>query len=309
MKIIAEDFLFPEGPVYTDDGDLLLVEIAGESLIGVTAAGVRRRVAHIPGGPNGAALYKTGDIYVCNNGGFKWRTERGGLVPDGIAPDNSGGRIEVVNPATGKVERLYQHCDGKALNAPNDLVFDGEDGFWFTDHGHRRGRQIDRGSVYWAKADGSKIREVVDALLMPNGIGLSPDGKTLYVAETATGRLWSWRIIAAGEVEKIPWPSPHGGRLVHGFADYCRLDGLAVAASGDVCLATLERGSIAEFCQSSGKVSHYDVADLMVTNLCFGGPDNKTAFVTMSHSGRLAKIKWKQAGLPLNQSPRLDVMN
>ena len=53
---------------------------------------------------------------------------------------------------------------------------------WFTDLGKARDRDMDRGAVYWARSDGSEIREVVQPITTPNGIGLSPDEKTLYAS-------------------------------------------------------------------------------------------------------------------------------
>jgi len=83
---------------------------------------------------------------------------------------------------------------------------------------------MDRGAVYYAAADGSKITEVAFPMLTPNGVGLSPDEKTLYVAETEPARLWAFDIVEPGVVRKDPWPSPHGGRLVAGVGGYQRFD-------------------------------------------------------------------------------------
>ena len=112
--------------------------------------------------------------------------------------DYKGGSIQVVDPETGKFETLYDSCDGRKLNGPNDLVFDNAGGFWFTDLGKTRERDNDRGAVYYAKADGSKIEEKIFPLERPNGCGLSPDGKTLYVVETPTARCWALRAFGAG---------------------------------------------------------------------------------------------------------------
>src|SRR5208337_4829551 len=96
---------------------------------------------------------------------------------------------------------------------PNDIVFDQHGGFWFTDLGKVRARDQDRGAVYYARADGSLLVEVIQPMVHPNGIGLSPDGDTLYVAESLTGRLWAFEITGPGEIRRQPWPSPNGGRL------------------------------------------------------------------------------------------------
>ena len=177
------------------------------------------------GGPNGAAIGPGGKVYVCNNGGFNWlQDEKHGLRPIGQADDYSGGRIERVDPETGAIETLYTHCDGHMLRGPNDLVFDAHGGFYFTDLGKTRARDMDRGGVYYAKADGSFIKEIAAPTIYANGVGLSPDGRTLYYVETESARLWAMSINAPGEVERLPWPSPHGARLIYGAGGYQRFD-------------------------------------------------------------------------------------
>jgi gluconolactonase len=254
----------------------------------------------VPGALNGAALGPDGRIYLCNNGGFAWLREQGTLRPIQQADDYTGGGIDVYDPATGQVQRLYSACNGIGLKGPNDLVFDTSGGFWFTDLGKRRARDLDRGFVYYARPDGSELREVIGPLLTPNGIGLSPDGKTLYVAETETARLWAWDILSPGVVRKRPWPSPAGGTLVSGMAGYHRFDSLAVASSGNICIAALHACAIVEMSPDGARVQLHPVPDLGVTNLCFGGPDMRTAYVTLSHEGRLAAMDWHEPGLRLN---------
>jgi gluconolactonase len=158
---------------------------------------------------------------------------------------------------------------------------------------------MDRGFVYWAKADGSEIREAIGPIVTPNGIGLSPDGKWVYVAETETGRVWSWEITAPGEVRKRDFPSPHGGTLVTGFGGYIRLDSLAVAASGNICVAALHDCSVLEVSPDGSMIRRHPVPDEGVTNICFGGPDLKTAYITMSHEGKLGRMDWHEPGLRL----------
>jgi gluconolactonase len=300
MRIITTGLQFPEGPIAMPDGSVLLVEIARETLSRVQPDGRVEVVARIPGGPNGAAFGADGRIYVCNNGGFDWVREHGTHRPITQSKDYVTGSIEAVDLATGTVERLYERCNGRPLRGPNDLVFDRRGDFWFTDLGKRRDRDLDRGFVYWAKADGSEIREVIGPILTPNGIGLSPDERTLYVAETETGRLWAWEITGPGAVRLRPWPSPHGGTLVHGAGGYARFDSLAVAASGNICVAALHNASILEISPDGARAIDHPVPDLSVTNLCFGGPDLRTAFVTLSHEGRLAAVDWHEPGLRLN---------
>lgn len=283
------------------DGTILLVEIERQTLTRIDTAGRKEIVATLGGGPNGAAIGPDGYCYVCNNGGFRWHEDEQGLRPHGVPDSYDGGRIERVDLRTGRVEVLYTHGAAGRLRGPNDLVFDGGGGFWFTDLGKVRDRDLDRGSVYYAKCDGSSIQEVVFPMLFPNGCALSPDGDRLYVAETEAGRVWAFDIEAPGRLVKKPWPSPHGGELLVGLPGYQRLDSMAVEANGNVCVATLmENAGVTVISPQGGIVQHVPMPDRATTNICFGGKDLRTAYITLSMSGRLVAVEWPRAGLPLH---------
>jgi gluconolactonase len=221
------------------------------------------------------------------------------LRPAGPATDYAGGRIERIDPASGAISVLYDHCGPHRLVGPNDIVFDGLGGFYFTDLGKARARDRDWGGVYYALADGSKISEVVHPILTPNGIGLSPDGKTLYVAETETARLWGFDVLAPGVLAKAPFPSPHGGRLIAGLGGFQRFDSLAVDGAGHVCVATLVNGSVSVIHPTNGLLRQIAMPDMFCTNICFGGPDLRTAFLTLSGTGQLVAMEWECPGLRL----------
>ncbi len=300
MKVIADDLQFPEGPVCLPDGDLLVVEIRRGTLTRVKPDGKKTIVAHLGGGPNGAAVGPDGHVYVCNNGGFSWAPHGESIMPIGTPDDYTNGRIERVNLATGKAEVLYDSDGVRKLRGPNDIVFDANGGFWFTDMGKTRDRSIDRGSVCYAKTDGSMVREVIFPLLKPNGIGLSPDGNTLYVAETDTARVWAWQIDAPGTVAFEKSPVPCRGRLVFSSSTWRRFDSLAVEADGNICVATLDPGGITVCRPEGGELEFVAVDDPFTTNICFGGADMKTAYITASFTGRLLQTQWQRAGLKLN---------
>jgi gluconolactonase len=300
VRPLAQGLEFPEGPVALADGSVLLVEIAAGAIACISTDGTKTTVARPGGGPNGAAIGPDGKCYVCNNGGFEWLAEGVHRRPIGQARDYAGGRIERIDLETGAVECLYRAAGDEPLKGPNDLVFDAKGGFYFTDLGKVRARDMDRGAVYYAKADGSFITEVAFPLVTPNGIGLSPDGKTLYVAETEAARLWAFDIVEPGVVRKEPWPSPHGGRLVAGVGGYQRFDSLALDAEGRICVATLINGGITVISPDGRHVEHHPMPDPITTNICFGGPELKTAFITLSWTGRLVAVDWPVPGLRLN---------
>jgi gluconolactonase len=298
---IAQGLRFPEGPVAMPDGSVILVEIERKTLSRVTADGTIHVVATLGGGPNGAAMGPNGKIYVTNNGGFEWIERPGKLFPAVQAKDYTGGSIQVVDPETGKFETLYEACEGRRLRGPNDLVFDRDGGFWFTDLGKTRDRDSDRGAVYYAKADGSSIAEAIFPLERPNGIGLSPDERTLYVVETPTARCWAFKLTGPGQIESANGPyRGEKGRVVAGLGGYQMFDSLAVDSEGHICVATLITGAVSDIWPDGSRVDQYTLPDMMVTNVCFGGPQLRTAFATLSMGGTLVSFEWPRPGLPLN---------
>ena len=300
LKIVAEGLRFPEGPVLLADGSVAVVEIARGTITRVAGDGTVSVIATPGGGPNGMALGPDGALYVCNNGGFVWHEEPGMLRPIGTPDDYAGGRIERIDMATGAVTVLYTACNGVGLKGPNDIVFDRSGGFYFTDLGKTRPRDRDQGGVYYAKADGSSITEIAFPMLTPNGIGLSPDERTLYVAETEGGRLWAFDIVEPGKVARHPFPSPNGGRFLFNQAGYHRFDSLAVDADGNICVATLMSGGITVIAPDGRLVRSVPMPDVYTTNICFGGKDLRTAYITLSGIGQLVAMPWPTAGLKLN---------
>jgi gluconolactonase len=296
FELLASGLRFPEGPIAMPDGSVILVEIQRQTLTRVWN-GRSEVIAHIGGGPNGAAIGPDGAIYITNNGGFEYR-ELGGLnIPGNAPPDYETGRIERVDLATGKVERLYDKVGGHKLSGPNDLVFDKSGGIWFTDLGKNYERSTDRGGLYYCRPDGSLIREVAYGYIGLNGVGLSPDEKTVYAAETETARLWAFDITGEGEVA----PSPLGpaGRVVATQSAHCYFDSLAVQANGDVCVATILNGGITTI-TPDGRSTHTPLPDPLVTNICFGGADMRDVYITLSGTGQLIKMRWPEPGLKLN---------
>jgi hypothetical protein len=163
-------------------------------------------------------------------------------IPGNAAADYTTGRIERVDVATGKFERVYDKIDGHRLSGPNDLVFDKSGGFWFSDHAKTYSRHRDHGGLYYARPDGSKLIEAAYHMVSPNGVGLSPDEKIVYMADTHTGRLWAFDIEGEGVVGPAGAGQP--GRCVVTMPGYQLFDSLAVEADGRVCVATLINGGI-----------------------------------------------------------------
>ncbi|SKB25861.1 SMP-30/gluconolactonase/LRE family protein [Sphingopyxis flava] len=296
-EVIARGLRFPEGPVPMADGSVLLVEIARGTLTRVAPDGSLTVVAELGGGPNGVALGPDGAAYVCNNGGFQWVEAGALLFPGHAANDAACGSIQRVDLVTGAVTTLYDEFEGEALKGPNDIVFDGEGGFWFTDHGQVRARGRDHGAIYYARADGSYISRQRAEVMGPNGIGLSPDGRTLYMSETMTARVWAMDVVAPGELAPPGAWSP--GRYVGTPPAFRLLDSLAVEESGRVCVGTMVEGGITIFDPEGGACDFLPLPDIGITNIAFGGADRRDAYITASTTGTLYRVRWPRPGLAL----------
>lgn len=300
-ELVAEGLRFPEGPVWMPDGSILVTEIAEGRITRCWPDGRKAVVATPGGGPNGLAMGPDGKLYCTNNGGFDWQENGGYLAPHGIATDYSGGRIERIDLATGAVETLYRSGDfGCVLRGPNDLMFDDHGGFWFTDHGKvdYAKRCHDIVGIFYAKADGSHLEEVIFPSNNPNGVGLSPDGTALYAAETYTCRLMRFNVTAPGKV--APDAGPGGpGIPLYRPAGYKFFDSLAMEANGNICVATIGECGISVISPTGELVEFVATDDIFTTNICFGGDDMMDAYITLSGSGRLVTTRWSRPGLRL----------
>jgi gluconolactonase len=306
ITTITTGLRFPEGPIAMPDGSVILVEMFGPRITRVHPDGTKETVAEIAGGPNGAAIGPDGALYLCNNGGCFTPVDLGGMMLPGPFDPSAyiGGRIQRVDLGTGAVTDLYTHCDGRPLRAPNDLVFDAAGGFWFTDHGIRdlEARTSDLSGIYYAAIDGSHISEQVFPVEGPNGIGLSPDGTTLYWAETHNGRVMRRTVESPGVLAPaIPLDT---STCLTGLPGYQLLDSLAVDGAGNVCVATLVNGGITVVSPVDGSTTHVPTGDLLTTNICFGDRDGsgeyRDAYITCSAGGTLVHMRWPHRGLRLH---------
>ena len=307
MKLVLEEIAsglgFPEGPVAMADGSVLFVDIKKQTLSRVGTDKKVKVVAKLGGGPNGTAIGPDGAAYICNNGAaytFMKLPINGTKItvpnPEGPGPNYKGGSIQRVNLETGAFTTLYDHCDGKPLLSPDDIVFDASGGFWFTATGISNPETIQKGGVYYAKADGSSIKRVA-SVPTANGIGFSPDGKALYVADTLWGRLWSLDVIGPGKLGTGLLPGMPG-KVIQTLPNFQWVDSLKVEADGRVCVGTLLTGGITVF-TPDGKTEHVNVPDMFTTNLCFGGADMRDVYITASSTGKIYKARWPRPGLKL----------
>lgn len=282
IELIAEGLAFPEGPVVMADGSVIVVEIISGR---VTRCwnGRTETLCKIGGGPNGAAIGPDGALWVCNNGGMSR-----GRMQSAQGP-GSEGRIERVDLSTGKAERIYDACDGVVLEGPNDLVFDAAGRLWFTCLGRTFDQTRTIGGLFTCLPDGSSITAINRHAVAYNGIGLSPDEQSIYVADTHQARVYRYqRHVEAQNPEMIATVAGHVG-----------LDSLAVTAAGNICVATLYKGAVTTVTPSGHCTSLPIPDESYVTNIAFGGEDMRDAYITLSGTGRLVKTHWEEPGLRL----------
>ena len=321
FEIVASGLEYPESPIAGSDGSVILAEVKGGRLTRVKPDGTKETIAATGGSPNGAAYGPDGKIYVCNSGGFVWIPVGPLWVTGPQPPDYQGGSIQRADVATGAVETVYRTfatTDAVTkkpvtlpLKGPDDLVFDATGGFWFTDWGKTRPRDRDVTGVYYARPDGSGVREAIFPLNAPNGIALSPDGKRLYVAETYTRRVLGWNLSAPGEIAPNPQTLDGSYLLTAAIPGQGFLDSMKVDAEGNVWVATMlpngadprSNGGLTIVSPKGDILQFLEIAvgspSPLPSNLCFGGEGRRTAYVTCGGSGMLVKVRVSVPGLAL----------
>ena len=279
VQIVADGLAFPEGPVAMRDGTVLVAEIGGGSVARVGRDGTVERVAIVRGGPNGAAIGPDGALYVCNNGGFRAEDR---IEPCGIEHEGGvGGRRR-------KTTEMPTRCHAADKDIP----------------------------IFRVRLHADPIAQNCAAgvgagrINRENGVGLSPDGTVLYWAETPTRQVQRRRLVAPGRVAHADCDvralfRPSGAdryAVLAGLPGCHELDSLAIDSAGSVVVGTLVDSGVSEIRDDGSWTLHKlppALADPLVTNVCFGGADLTTLYVTCSKTGRLLRATWHCPGAPL----------
>jgi gluconolactonase len=270
--------MFLEGPAVDAQGNLFVSDIAGNRILKMAPEGKVTVWRSNSGRTNGNAFDAEGRLVSCEGG------------------EQGPGRRRMVRTdmKTGELTVLTEKYDGKRYNSPNDCCVDAKGRIWFTDPRYGADRsdlEMDVEGVYRIDPDGKVTRVLTQKEVdRPNGIAVSPDNKTLYVIDShqkpgGNRKVWAFTIGADGSLS--------GRKLVYDFGKGRGGDGLRTDMKGNLWVAAginAHRGNPGETLDvpagiyviaPEGKLlGRIPIAEDLLTNLCFGGPDRKTLYVT-----------------------------
>jgi gluconolactonase len=252
LQKLAADFSFTEGPACDGQGNVFFTDQPNDRILEWSTEGKLSTFMHPCGRSNGLSFDRQGNLWACaDEKNELWR----------------------IDPA-GKATVVVKEFEGKLLNGPNDVWIRPSGGLYFTDPYYKRdywkrGPKEQGEFVYHLSADNKILTRVIDDLKQPNGIIGTPDGKTLYVADIGAGKTYRYSVQPDGSLKEK--------------ALFCSLgsDGMTIDNEGDVYLTG--RG-VTVFGSSGKQIEHIDVAEPWTANVCFGGKDRHTLFITASKS-------------------------
>ena len=248
IREAASGLVFTEGPVAGPDGSLYFSDPPRQMIYQLLADGTRQTILQRSRLCNGLAVNAEGKIIAC----------QGGL-----------GKIVSIDPSTANLTVVAETYQGTRFNQPNDLVLDKVGGLYFTDpvYGLPNMPQKTMG-LYYVDSKGNAKR-LAEGLDLPNGIGLSPDGKTLYVVTMGAKEVMAFTIGSPGKVSN--------GRT------FCMTqtggDGMTVDGKGNVYVTQPDLSAIDVFDPAGEKLGRLTLPG-KPANCAFGGKDGKTLFVT-----------------------------
>jgi CubicO group peptidase (beta-lactamase class C family) len=242
---------FAEGPVAGDGGSFLFSDLENRRVLRLARDGALTTVVEESGGINGLAAAPDGRVLAC-------RGEEGDLI--------------AFDPESGAVEILADVYDGRPFNKPNDLCLDGDGGVWFSDPvfpGGPAGQELE--AVYHLAPDGvvTRTRAAFEPGRRPNGVALSPDGATLYLASSGSDELLAYPVLGPGQLgePELLAEIPGGG------------DGLAVDAEGTVFVAAPRERAILAVKPEGGVRGRLQLPEAPA-NCAFGGIGRRTLCIT-----------------------------
>jgi gluconolactonase len=251
-----------EGPACDRAGNVYAVSYERKPTIGrVTPDGRGEVFVEMPPGSlgNGIRFDKTGIMYVA---------------------DHTGHNILRIDPKTRKPE-VFAH--EARMNQPNDIAISPDGTLWASDPDWK-------GSAgqLWRIDRNGRVTLLESGMGTTNGIEVSPDGRTLYVNETVQRNVWAYNIQPDGSLQ--------GKRLLIQFPDF-GMDGMRCDVDGNLYITRHGKGTVAVVSPSGKVIRDVDVLGKSPTNLCFGGKDGRTCYVTEAEKGRLVQFRTDRPGL------------
>lgn len=281
----AASLVFTEGPAADAEGNVYFTEITGERILKYSSADGSISEFRKPSGrANGLAFDPQGRLVACEGA-------------------NTGGSRQVTRTdlQSGRIEVLATKYEGKRLNSPNDLVIAKNGRIYFTDprYGGQEGRELETEDVYLIDADGSLRRVATKPdIAKPNGIALSPDQQTLYVADTQPGPPTEARVMAFDVAEDGSLSNP---RSIYSFGRGRGIDGMAIDVEGNLYGAAgnnsgdpANPAGVYVITPAGALAGVIAIPEDPIANCNFGGPDLKTLYITAGKT--LFSIKTKNAG-------------
>ena len=269
---IATGFGFTEGPVWHPDGYLLFSDIPGNTIYKWTPDGKVKTFRTPSGHSNGLTFDKQGRLIVC---------------------EHSNRQVSRTEP-DGRIVTLANEFEGKRLNSPNDVVVKSDGSIYFTDPPYGiKGRHSPPGTqelafqgIYRIMPDGNSLELLVDDIYRPNGLAFSPDEKVLYVADSQGSH-------AIHTFDIQPDGTLTNRRVFVRIDGYP--DGIKVDVNGNLYVTT--NRPLVQIYDSTGKHLGDIVTPERAENCAFGGPDNKTLFITTQTS--VYRVQLKVQGIPI----------
>ena len=269
LEKVVGDLQFSEGPAWHPDGYLLFEDIPRNRIMKLEA-GDKVSVFREPSGhSNGLAFDKEGQLVAAEGN------------------STGGGRRISRTEKDGRVVTLADRYDGKRLNSPNDLAIDAAGRIYFTDprYGSQDGVEQDKEAVYRIDPDG-KLTRIIDSVSRPNGIAISIDQKTMYVADNREGG--AKRVLMAFDLGRDG--SAANGRVLYDFGSGRGIDGMTLDSSGRIwaTAGTKEKAGVYVFEVNAGRNSAKLLSIVNTpedpTNCTFGGADRDVLYITSATS-------------------------
>ncbi|HWX20310.1 MAG TPA: SMP-30/gluconolactonase/LRE family protein [Candidatus Binatia bacterium] len=271
LQKLAGGFAFTEGPACDSQGNVFFTDQPNDRIMKWSIDGKLSTFMQPCGRANGLSFDPQGALWACaDEKNELWR----------------------IDPA-GKATVVVKDYQGKLLNGPNDVwirpnrlagvskklsppeLQEMSAGLYFTDPYYKRPywkrgpKELDE-CVYFLSADGKNLVRVIDDFKQPNGIIGTPDGTTLYVADIGANKTYRYAIMPDGSLKDKKL--------------FCELgsDGMTIDNEGNVYLTGKGKGGVTVFDSTGNEIEHVAVAEPWTANVCFGGKDRQTLFITAS---------------------------